>query len=117
MVLVQGDGLDLHRHSRHHIRRLLVEDEVVQGRDVYLLVADDVGGNELTATTTFLIKCLHRSILDARELTDHAFHLFQFDAEAPDLHLSVATAHKLDVAGWQVAHDVTSTIAAGVFSG
>ena len=34
LVLVQWYGVDLHRHSRHHVRRLLVEDEVIQRLDI-----------------------------------------------------------------------------------
>ena len=98
LVLVQGDGLNLHRHGRHHIGRLLVEDEVIQRLNVYLLVADDIGCNKLTSTSSFLIKSLYGSVLDTRELADNGFHLFQLNAETADLHLSVATAHELNVA-------------------
>ena len=110
LVLVQGDGIYLHRHGGHHVRRLLIHDEVIQGFDVNLLIAHDVGGNELTSATTFFIKGLYGCVLDARELTDHGFHLFQFDAETTDLHLSVSAAYKLDVAGGQIAHDIARAV-------
>ena len=114
LVLVQGDGVNLHRHGGNHIGRLLVKDEAVQSLDVHLLVADDIGSHELSVST-FLVEGLHGGILDAGELADDGLDLFQFDAEAADFHLSVATAHKLDVAGGQVADDVTRAVAAGVF--
>ena len=114
LVLVQGDGVDLHRHGGHHIGRLLVEDEAVQSIDVHLLVADDVGSNELSVST-LLVEGLYGGVLDAGELTDDGLDLFQFDTEAADFHLTVAAAHKLNVAGGQIADDVTRAVAAGVF--
>ena len=116
LVLVEGNGIYLHRHGRHHIRWFLVEDEVVQSLDVYLLIADDVGGNELTISS-FLVVCLYRSILDAWEFTNHALHLFQFDAEATNLHLTILSSDELDIPVGQVAHNVACAIAAGVFPG
>ena len=110
LVLVQRDGVNLHRDSGHHIGRLLLEDEVVQGLDVYLLVADDVGGNELATALALHIEGLDRGVLDAGELTDDGLDLFQLDAEATNLHLSVTTAYELQVARRQVAHDVARTI-------
>ena len=114
LILVQGDRVNLHRHGGHHIGRFLVEDEVVQSLDVHLLVADDVGSHELSVST-LLIEGLHGGILDAGKLADDGLDFLQFDAEAADFHLSVATAHKLNVAGGQVADDVTRAVAAGVF--
>ena len=110
LVLIQGDGLNLHRHGRHHVRRLLIHDEVVQSLYVYLLIADDVGSDELTSAASFLIEGLHGSVLDAREFADDCLHLFQLDAEATDLHLSVATAYELNVARGQIAYDVARAI-------
>ena len=98
LILVQWNLLNLHRYGRHHIRRFLIKDEVVQCLNVYLLVADDIGSNELTGTFTFHVEGLHRSILDAWELTDDGLYFFQLDAETTNLHLSVAAAYKLDVA-------------------
>ena len=113
LVLVERNGINLHGDGGNHIWRLLVEDELVEGLDIDLLVADDVGGNELASA--IFIECLDRSVLDSRELTDDAFHLLEFDAETANLHLSVATAHKLDVAIGQEANDVTRAIGAQVF--
>ena len=113
LVLVQRNCINLHRHGRHHVRRFLVEDEVVQRFDVDGFVGNDVGGDEFA--TAFLVEGLHRGILDAGELTNHGFHFFQFDAESANLHLSVATTHKLDVTRRQIAHYVARTIDTGVF--
>ena len=115
LVLIQWYGINLHRHGRNHVGRLLVHDEVVERLDVNLLIADDIGRNELTAAAAFLVKGLNRSILDTWELTNHSLHLFQFNAEATDLYLSVATANKLDIAGWQITHDIAGTIHACIF--
>ena len=49
LVLVQRNLLDLHRHRRHHVGRLLGADERVHGLDVDLRVADHVGRYELAA--------------------------------------------------------------------
>ena len=115
LVLVERDGFDLHRNGRHHVGWLLVEDEVVESLDVHLLIAHDIGCDELTATTAFHIESLHSDILDAWEFADDSLHLFQFDAEATDLYLSILTSHKLDVAVRQIAHNIAGTIAAGKF--
>ena len=96
LVLIQWYGINLHRHGRYHVRRLLIHDKVVERLNVHLLIADDIGCNELA--TVLIVKGLYGSILDTWELTNHSLHLFQLDAETTDLYLSVATAHKLDVA-------------------
>ena len=116
LILIQRDGLNLHGGSRDHIGWLLVEDEVVQRLDIYLLVADDIGRNKLTAATSFLIEGLNRSILDARELTNHSFYLLQLDTETANLHLSVATAYKSDISVRQIAYDVATLIDPVVFA-
>ena len=113
LVLIQWDDINLHRHSRYHIRWFLVEDEIVECLDVYLLVADNVCSNELSST--IFIKSLDGSIFDTRELTDDSFHLFQFDTETTYLHLSITTSHKLDVAIGQITNDVARTIDASIF--
>ena len=115
LVLVERDAFYLHGHGRHHVRRLLVENEIVKCLNVNLLVSHDVGCNEL-AIATLLVKSLHGSVLNARELTDDGLHLFQFDAEATNLHLSVAASNKLDVAIGQVADDVTGAVNALIFT-
>ena len=99
LVLVEGNGINLHCYGRHHIRWFLVEDEVVQSLDVYLLIADDVGGNEFSISS-FLVICLYRSILDAREFTDNSFHFFQLNAKATNLHLSILASNELDITVW-----------------
>ena len=113
LILVQWDSIYLHRHGRHHIRWFLVHDKLVECLDIYLLVANDISSNELT--TAILIEGLHGSILDARELTDDALHLLQFDTESTYLHLSVTAPHKLDVAIGQETYDITCTIGAQIF--
>ena len=114
LVLVERYGVDLHRDSRHHVWRLLFEDETVEGFDVYLLVADDVSSNVLAGSFAFHVEGLHRGILDAGELADYGLHLLQLDAEAANLHLPVPATNKLDVAIGQVAHDVACLIDAVV---
>ena len=108
LVLVQRDGLNLHRGSGHHIRRLLIHDETVHRLDVNLFVGHNVCGNVFSASG--IVKGLHRSILDARELTDDSFHFLQLDAEAANLHLTIFAAHKLDVSVFAVTHNVARTI-------
>ena len=114
LVLVERYGINLHRDSRHHVWRLLFKNEVVEGFDVYLLVADDVCSNELAGSFAFHVEGLHGCILDAGELADDGLHLLQLDAEAANLHLPVPAANKLDVAIGQVAHDVACLIDAVV---
>ena len=111
--MVEGDGVDLHGHGRHHVGRLLIEDEGVERFDVDGFVAHHIGRNEFAAS--LFVKCLHGGILDVRELADDAFHLFQFDAETAYFHLAVAASHKLQVARWQIAHNVARAVDAGIF--
>ena len=113
LVLVQGDGVNLHGNGRHHVGRFLVHDEAVQRLDIHLLVAHDIGRNELAAA--FLVKGLYRSILDARELADDALDFLQLDAESAYLDLTVTASHKLDVTRGQETNDVARAIDAGIF--
>ena len=98
LVLVQWNSVNLHRHGRYHVRWLLVEDEVIQCLDVYLLVADDIGSNKLTGTLAFHVEGLYGGVLDARELADDGLYFFQLNAGTTNLHLSVATTYELNVA-------------------
>ena len=109
LVRVEGYSVYLHRHSRHHIGRFAVSDEGIEFVDVDSLVANDVGSDELTAVG--VVEGLHGSILNASELADDRFDFFEFDTEAADLDLSVASAHKLDIAVLAVVHDVAGLIA------
>ena len=108
LVLVQWDGINLHGHSRYHIGRLLVQNEVVERFNIHLVIADDIGRNELAAT--FLVKGLNRCILNARELADDTLDLLQLDAETTNFHLTVAATHKLDIARGQIANDIARAI-------
>ena len=115
LVLIQRNAVNLHRSSRNHIRWLLLADESVQILDIHLLIADDVGSNELAAV--LVVESLYGGILDAWVLADNGLYFFQLDAEAANLHLSVLTSHKLDVSIWQIAYDIASTVAAGILRG
>ena len=114
LILIQWNSIDLHGHCRYHVRRFLIENELVQSIYVDGLVADNIGSYEFPAT--FFIKSLHRSILDVREFTDDGLYFFQFDTESADLHLSVTPTYKLDVSIGKVTHDVTSAVDAVVFT-
>ena len=92
----------------------MVKDEAVQSLNVHLFVADDVSSDKLTAV--LVIESLHGNVVDAGELADYCFHLFQLDAEAANLHLSVTTSHKLNVAVGQITDDVTGAVAARILA-
>ena len=111
LVLVQRNGVNLHRGSRNHVRRLLLADEGIEILDVHLLVAHDIGSDILAAVV--VVEGLYGDIFHARILTDDGLDLFQLDAEAANLHLSVLTSDELDVAIGQIAHDVAGTVDAG----
>ena len=108
LVLVEWDSIDLHGHGRHHVGRFFLKNEVVQCLNIHLFVTYHVCSDEFA--TALVIKGLHRGILNARELSDDGFHLFQLNAETANLHLSVATANELDVAIGEVANDVARAI-------
>ena len=114
LVLVERYGVDLHRDSRHHVWRLLFEDEIVECFDVYLLVADDISSNVLASPFAFHVEGLHGGILDAGELADDGLDFLQLDAEAANLHLPVPSANELNVAIGQIANNVASLIDAVV---
>ena len=109
LVLVERYSVYLHRHSRHHIRRLPVHDEGIESLYVYLLVADYISRYEL-ASAFREIKCLHGSIFYVVELPYYRFHFFQFDAEAAYLDLSVFAAYELNRSVCTVTHYVACTI-------
>ena len=109
LIRVERNSVNLHCYRRHHIRRFAVTDKGVEFVDIDLLVADDIGSDELT--TVGIVESLHGSIFDTRELADDGFHLFEFDTEPADLHLSVASADELDVSVLAVVNDIASLIA------
>ena len=108
LVLVQRDGVDLHRGRRDHVGRFPVHDEGVQGLDIDLLVGHDVGGDVFAAGR--ILEGLHRGVLDTRELPDDRLHLLEFDAETADLHLAVLPAHEFDVPVLAVADDIAGAV-------
>ena len=108
LVLVQRDGLDLHRGGRHHVGRLPVHDEGVQGLDIDLFAGHDIGGDVFAAGG--ILEGLHRGVLDAREFPDDRLHFLEFDAEAADLHLAVFPAHEFDIPVFTVADDVAGAV-------
>ena len=110
LVLVERNAVYLHGDGRYHVRWFLVEYETVEGIDVYLLVADDVGSEELAAI--IIVESLNGDVLDAGELADYGLDFGKLDAESAYLHLSVTASHKLDIAVRQVAYDVSGAVAA-----
>ena len=113
LVLVERNGINLHRGSRNHVRRFLLADECIQFLDIYLLVADDVSRDELTAR--LVVESLDSSVLNAWELADNGLDFLQLDAEAADLHLTVLTSNELDIAIGEIAHDIACAIHTGIF--
>ena len=112
LVLVEGDGVYLHRGGRYHIRWFPFTDEAFQRIDVHSVAAHHVCRNVFGAV--LILECLDGDVLDAGELPDDAFDLSKFDAEAPDLDLHVLAPHELDVTGRKIAHDVAGTVYAPV---
>ena len=109
LVRVERYSVNLHRYRRHHVRRFAVGDEGIEFVDIDLLVADDIGSDELTAIR--VIEGLYGSILDAGELANDGFDLFELDTETADLHLSVPSADKLNIAVLAVVNDVAGFVA------
>ena len=110
LVLVQRDDIDLHRCSRHHVRRLAFADEGIEGRHVDRRVADNIGGDELTSVG--VVEGLNGRVLDAFELTNDGFDLFELDTETAYLDLSVTSADKLNIAVRQVTDYIAGAVAA-----
>ena len=108
LVLVERYLGYLHRCGRHHVRRLAVEDEIIECLDVNLFVCHDVCGNVFSASR--IVECLNCGILDAVELSDDSLDLLQLDAETAYLDLTVLASNEFDVAVFAITHDVTGTI-------
>ena len=113
LVLIQRDGVNLHGGCRNHVGGFLFANEGVQFLDVHLFIADDIGCDVLA--TVLIVESLDGSILYACKLANDSFYLLQLDAEATDLHLSVATPHKLDVTISQIAYNVAGTVDTAIF--
>ena len=113
LVDIERNLVDLHRHGRHHIRRLLAEDELVEGPDIDRLVRHDVGGQELAAAGRLLVEGLHGGVGDAGIIEDHGLHFLELDAEAADFDLGVLASHEFDVAIRAPADDVAGAIDTG----
>ena len=108
LILVERNLVYLHRHCGHHIRRFPLLDEGIETLNIHLLIANDIGADELTATRG--IKGLNCGILYLRIFAYDSLHLGEFDAEPANLHLGILATHKLDVAIGQPAHDVACVI-------
>ena len=108
LVLIERNSIDLHGHRGHHIRRFAIHDERVQGLDIYLFVADDIGCDELAPALLF--EGLDGGVFDSRVLANDALHFFELDAETAYLDLSVFAADKLDGSVLTIAHDITGAI-------
>ena len=100
--------LNLHCDSRNHIWRLLRPDVGVKLFNVNSSVCHNVCSQEFSASR--VVKRLNCGILNALELTYHLFNLCKLNAESAYLHLSVISAHKVNVAVWQIAYHIASSI-------
>ena len=110
LVLVKRNEINLHDCRRNHVRRFAGADKIIERGNVNRLVADNIRGDELTAVR--IIEGLHRSVLNALELTDDRLYLFEFNTESANLDLTVTTADKLDVAIRQISNDIARAVAA-----
>ena len=109
LVLVEWNSINLHRHRRHHIWRLLIHDKGIKRLGIYLLIAHHVRRDELTAALR-KIERLHGSILDTLELTDDCLYLLEFDTETADLDLTVLTSDELDGSVFAVTDDIARAV-------
>ena len=73
LVLVERDLVDLHRHRRNHIGRLVALDELAQGFNVNRLVRDHISRNKLAAA--LFVERLNGRVLDPGEFADNALDL------------------------------------------
>src|SRR5260370_40441382 len=89
------------------MRYLQKPAQVVCGRAVRSL-SDDIGYQPPIAGR--LLASQHHSLPHGRVLAERRFDLFQFDAEATDLHLVVNTTEVVDVSIQPIAGDVAALI-------
>ena len=111
LVLVQGNGVQLHDDGGHHVRWFALADKGFQraGGDGFPFFHHDVRGN-VFAAAAFVVKGLHGHIRDGGILPDDGFDFGQLDAEAPDLHLSVTAADEVDFAVGQIPHHIAGVV-------
>ena len=100
--------LNLHCDCRYHIWRLLRPDEGVKLMYVNGSVSHNVCSQEFSASR--VVKRLYCGVLNALEFTDYLLNLCKLNAESADLHLPVISAHKVNVAVWQIAYHIASSI-------
>ena len=108
LVLIQWDSVDLHGNSRHHVRRLALQNKRIQRIHIHRFIGYHIGRQELSAARC--IKVRNGGILDSRELTDDPLHLGKLNTEAANLHLTVIPANKVDGAVGQEPHDVACPV-------
>ena len=114
LVHVQGYGVNLHGDGGDHVRRFFAGDELIQLLDVHIIVAHDVGGQELAGARSGLVEGLYGNILDAGEFPYHGFHFLELDAETADFHLTVFSAHEFYRPVGPLPHNVSGAVYPGV---
>ena len=108
LVLIIRDGVDLHGHRRHHVRRLFRQDKGFECIHIDLIIRYDIGRNVFASRG--IVIGGHGRVSDAVEAADDFLDLGQLDAEAAYLHLSVAAPDELHVSVGHEAHDVARVV-------
>ena len=113
LVLIQGNGINLHGDSWYHIRRLFIENKLIESIYIDSLITNNICCNKLA--TALIVESLHSRILDTRELADDTLYFLQFDTETSNLDLPVTAPYELDITRRQISNDVASSINTGIF--
>ena len=113
LVLIQRNGINLHGDGWYHIRRLFIENKLIESIYIDGLITNNICCNKLA--TALIVESLHSSILDTRELADDSLYFLQFNTETSNLDLPVTAPYELDITRRQISNDVTSSIDTGIF--
>ena len=74
LVHVKRNGIYLHGNGRHHVRRFLAADKIIQCLNINFFRAHQIGCQEFSGSRSRLVKGLYGNILDSGEFTDYGFH-------------------------------------------
>ena len=107
-VYIQRDCVDLHCGGRHHVWRLVFQNEIIELLNVNFTVGNDVCVNALSAALKSLGN--NCTVGDSVVIADNFINLGKLDTEASDFYLTVISADVVNIAVIGKADDIARVI-------
>ncbi len=107
-VYIERNCVDLHRGGGNHIRRLVLQNKLVELLNVDFSVGNNVCVNALSAALKSLGN--HGAIGNSIVIADNLIDLGKLDTEASDLYLTVISADIVHLAVIGKANDIARVI-------